>query len=601
MEAPNNDLFKYTSGPTNAKIVLVGEAWGSSEASARRPFVGSSGHELDKMLYEAGLPRASILCTNVIHAQPARNDFTEFLYSNDIAKKEKINEYYGIYPRDPLRSGIGNLWRLLDEVNPSLVICAGNWPLHVLTDHAKPATKKGFKLPTGIVSWRGSQTHSRPSPKGKRFNVLPIIHPAAILREWGYRPVTIHDLRSRAWRYLAGHLDWNPPPHTFFWNPSYDAVISILNSLIARACYGELWLSVDLETYQKRYISVLGLADKDMAICIPFFSFSSNKQLIPYFTLEQEQEIWLRAKVLLENPNTKIIGQNFVYDTQFFDRHFDIQAIVTLDTMVAHHLLFPGTPKGLHNLASLYSNHYCYWKDESEDQEDPEEDAESKWKYNCKDTRETYDIAFELMKQLTRADGFLEDEACAATNEPRRAGGMWEHYQEKMEQWALARTMTRTGILIDEEVKKRFSLELFHTSNSLEQWLLLAVPDHLQHNAKGGPWCSSAQATMALLYDHIGLPPVLHKKTKRPTADDDAINSLLERRDARWLEPLLGRLSAYRSVGVFRKNFVDAKLGITGRLHSQFNVSHPETHRWSSAHTSFDEGTNLQNIPKVED
>ena len=49
--------FAHTSGPTNAKLVLVGEAWGEQEALVQRPFIGYSGQELTRMLDEAGIAR----------------------------------------------------------------------------------------------------------------------------------------------------------------------------------------------------------------------------------------------------------------------------------------------------------------------------------------------------------------------------------------------------------------------------------------------------------------------------------------------------------------------------------------------------------------
>ena len=55
MPETNRDLYYGTSGPHNAKVVIVGESWGEREAQEKQPFVGSSGYELDKMLAEAGV------------------------------------------------------------------------------------------------------------------------------------------------------------------------------------------------------------------------------------------------------------------------------------------------------------------------------------------------------------------------------------------------------------------------------------------------------------------------------------------------------------------------------------------------------------------
>ena len=56
--APTVDLWYGTSGPHDAEIVLVGEAWGADEDVQKRPFVGASGNELTRILTEAGLSRS---------------------------------------------------------------------------------------------------------------------------------------------------------------------------------------------------------------------------------------------------------------------------------------------------------------------------------------------------------------------------------------------------------------------------------------------------------------------------------------------------------------------------------------------------------------
>ena len=266
-----SDLFFGTSGPRNARVIIVGEAWGREEAAVHKPFVGQSGRELFRMLGEAlgaerallnealsarnthqwlalrerWLERTGILLANTIAAQPPGNDFTHFLVDNKTAKAEKVKDYHGIYPRPELSRGISTLWQLISTVNPSILVAAGNWPLHVLTSCSEPKTTRGFKLPTGIASWRGSQTYTREErvgaettgdrpqaldkPSHKVIPVLPIIHPAAILREWGYRHVTVHDLRARLGRFLNGQLAWSPPSYNDISRPSFAQVQSQLS------------------------------------------------------------------------------------------------------------------------------------------------------------------------------------------------------------------------------------------------------------------------------------------------------------------------------------------------------------------------------------
>ena len=60
-------------GSATAAVVLVGEAPGASEDRTGRPFVGSAGRLLDRLLAEAGLRRDDVFITNVVKARPPGN------------------------------------------------------------------------------------------------------------------------------------------------------------------------------------------------------------------------------------------------------------------------------------------------------------------------------------------------------------------------------------------------------------------------------------------------------------------------------------------------------------------------------------------------
>lgn len=590
------ELFHFTSGPRSARCVIVGEAWGREEAQAQRPFVGQSGQLLDRMLAEAGLARNETLCTNVIHAHPPANDFTHFLHSNEEVKSARPTSYDGIFPGQQLAASIRGLWRLLDYVRPELVIVAGNVPFHILTPHASVSTSKGYKLPAGIVSWRGSQTISRSANNRgdlhpswllpeRPLNILPLIHPAAIIREYSYRHVTVHDLRSRAARYLAGHCDWHAPPYNDCWRPSFHDAMLALNVWLAKASAADspaLQLSVDIETYGKTYISCIGLCDGELAICIPMFFFVDNRPRA-YWSREQELTIWLRLRALLEHKNVTIIGQNYIYDSLFLQRYAGITTHCSLDTMVAHHLLYPGTPMGLHYLASLYCDHHCYWKDESDEWAAGELAAEDLWRYNCKDTRKTFECAQVLKHLLSLRPGY---EA---------------HFSWRMREWRLARKMSLRGVNDDTTLRKRFRLDCFEQASELEALLLSYMPAPWRYAPSGKAWFSSPQHTMYILYDRLGVEPVLHKVTKRPTVDDTALEALIGRKSTAYLLPVFRTLQALRSLNVFHSHFIDVKSSPANRFVTQFNIARPETFRWSSSANPFGEGTNMQNLPKVQE
>ena len=60
-------------GNLNAGVVLVGEAPGRKEDELGRPFVGSAGKLLDRLLEGTGLPRESVYITNVVKCRPPKN------------------------------------------------------------------------------------------------------------------------------------------------------------------------------------------------------------------------------------------------------------------------------------------------------------------------------------------------------------------------------------------------------------------------------------------------------------------------------------------------------------------------------------------------
>jgi uracil-DNA glycosylase len=59
--------------PSDASVLLIGEAPGAQEDAAGVPFVGRSGALLDGLLAEAGLPREQVAVANVLKCRPPAN------------------------------------------------------------------------------------------------------------------------------------------------------------------------------------------------------------------------------------------------------------------------------------------------------------------------------------------------------------------------------------------------------------------------------------------------------------------------------------------------------------------------------------------------
>ena len=63
----------FSSGPSSASIVLIGEAPGANEDTTGRPFCGSSGRLLDAALAAAGLARDEVYVCNAVKCRPPAN------------------------------------------------------------------------------------------------------------------------------------------------------------------------------------------------------------------------------------------------------------------------------------------------------------------------------------------------------------------------------------------------------------------------------------------------------------------------------------------------------------------------------------------------
>jgi hypothetical protein len=103
-----------------------------------------------------------------------------------------------------------------------------------------------------------------------------------------------------------------------------------------------------------------------------------------------------------------------------------------------------------------------------------------------------------------------------------------------------------------------------------------------------------------LFYQDFQFPKVLHRKTKQPTLNDAALESFKKKKPV--LRPLIERIQALRTLELYKANFLDLRLTKADRrLRSAINVAGPETYRFSMNINALGEGTNLQNLPRMED
>src|SRR6266850_5217594 len=243
------DIFAGTRGNRNADVMLVGESYGSTEARLNKPFVGESGQDLDRLLAEARIIQSNCFWTNVVSEQPRDNEMKVFFHSTSFARQNQLNSIRGLYPQDNVRRGLELLKQQIQTIQPKLIIGFGNYTLWALTqDSFSISDVDGYKVPSGIGQWRGSQL--RTTPEFGSIPFLPTYHPAAAMRTYQWRYMIKHDLTTRF--PLAFNGKWNEPQKNYITRPSFSDVTSFLLSILSSLEIQPTELILDLETSRER-------------------------------------------------------------------------------------------------------------------------------------------------------------------------------------------------------------------------------------------------------------------------------------------------------------------------------------------------------------
>jgi len=357
--------FAGWAGPRNPRILIVGEAWGENEQQVRQPFVGASGLLLWEMLGEAmpevmpnwhaeaknfaykfgnpwirvrerWLENAGIAYTNVFNLRPLANRLETLCCDKRSAPPGWPAVSLGKYVRHEYLPEVERLLAEIEHSRPHIIVAAGNTAAWALL------------RATNIGSIRGTVALS--TVCGTK--VIPIYHPAAILRQWSWRPITVADL-IKAGREAASP-DLVRPERYVVINPD----LYEIREWWQKVDPYEL-IACDIETH-KGQIACIGFADsKSNALVVPFIDLAKPGHHY-WPTYENELSAWSMVKTMLEGTNPKLF-QNGLYDIQYILKMGIRPQNLTHDTMLLHHSAYPELRKGLGFLGSIYTNEAA-WK-----------------------------------------------------------------------------------------------------------------------------------------------------------------------------------------------------------------------------------------------
>lgn len=544
-------------GPIPARIMIVSDCFVNEiEERAGQAFVGYSGKELDRILHEVGILRAEIYFTTLTQTRPLNGDPINLVAT----KKKDITPMHQDFKGMKVVPSVISGWTRLQEeirlVQPNVIVAAGNLALFAMTNA------------WSVNKWRGSQLRMVNSDEALPPKVIPTIQ----LHQLGYKPesrhVTMLDMRRVA-KECSSRIYTNEPKWNFIVRPSFMTTMETLRMLQAKVEAAPTWLDYDLET-RAGHIACAGISwSLTDAICIPLMCVENKDG---YWNLEEEVEVTYAIYKLLSHKNAMVRWQNGLYDAQYTYRHWHFIPNGKQDTMISHHTMFAGLPKRLDFQASMYCDHYIYWKDDGktwvktvgEDQ---------LWSYNCIDcvrTREVGEVELRSIDKLNL------------------------HEQEDFQQrffYAVLKTMNR-GVRMDTKTRAAFAKELEEELVKREDYFKYILGHPLNPR--------SPKKMCQLFYDDLNQKKILTRGKKgvagHVTCDDEALQIIGNREPL--LRPLLKAIAEYRSIGVFLSTFVLAKLDVDKRMRSSYNICGTETYRLSSSQNAFDSGANLQNIPK---
>lgn len=151
----------FGAGDPDARLLLIGEKPGAEEDRHGIPFVGRSGHLLDKMLAAVGIDRAGTFVTNAIYWRPPGN------------RPPTPEEIAACLPF---------LERTIELVRPALIVSLGGIAAKVLLDLTETVTRL-----------RGRKLLYRPGG-GEPVPLFVIFHPAYLLRNPMHKRLAWRDL-----------------------------------------------------------------------------------------------------------------------------------------------------------------------------------------------------------------------------------------------------------------------------------------------------------------------------------------------------------------------------------------------------------------------
>lgn len=332
------------------RIAIIGEAPGADEEAVGRPFIGKSGQELNGWMRVAGIDRHECLIDNVLSFKPPGELSELWISGKELAALDDGREapasarlpvQRGRYMPPELWSELARMEGGLRTYQPNVVVAVGALAVWALTGRQ------------GVEQYCG---HVLMGHLG--IKVVPVIHPAAILRAYGKRGLCIRAMKRAAAERESSAV--RAAPSRLVRVP--ETVDEVRSELAALAATGRL-LSFDIETHPDSGTvrSIAFSVDEHSSVCV---LLCATPQGGGNFWADEADEVAvvLAVRDLLAGPQPKL-AQNGSYDVTFLWLALGLATrAYAEDTRLKHHALSPEEPKDLGTLGTRYVPDIGPWK-----------------------------------------------------------------------------------------------------------------------------------------------------------------------------------------------------------------------------------------------
>ncbi len=536
-----------SSGSLSAKIAIVSDYPGETEAHTKLPFSGEAGRYLFAALARLNLKRDDLYITNVV--KRCRTSKYEVISS------EEISLYH-----EALAIELAQL------TDAKYILSLGTHPLQFFGGRKDNITQwRG-----SVKEWEGKYVYFSNNPayvieKDQRTGEL-----SEPLRE------VIFNLDiSKFGQLLKGK--YAPDKISMEVITDVRECRNLSENIIAQR--RETPLCLDIEHINSN-TSCIGLCyGNNTGYVIPLFDFEKN-----FFSLEDELEVRRIVSKLICTDGVRIIGQYVSTDLcwlWFKDRIGPIPKHVWGDTLLAHHLLYPTFPHSLAFLVSQYTWNPFYkdegmtWKSKGS--------IEDYWYYNAKDTVNTYNIHATLLPVLER----------------NKLLSFYNDHVMRLTRYLCEATVLGFNIDIDTkaELEKKFQAELDSDYKELDD-----IAAFYQNSETDIINVRSPKQLGNLIFDRMGAPLARRTKKGQYSTDKIKLKAIVDCRDtSEEVRDFIIKLLAVRKKEKFLSTYIKARLDDDNKFRVHYNQTGVRTApgRLSSSQTQWGTGSNVQNQPEA--